>query len=196
VSRYGDSLGATVFSDGLAEYESLQDGGVAVTLVRAVGELSRHDLPERPGHAGWPASTPGAQSRGPYEARFAIALHGPDRPEQREAVERLADDVLLPITGETLRSNLDEPHVAGGLELEGAGLAFSAATPAQRDGWIVLRCVNRRDEPVQGRWLLRQPVAEAARARLDETPLGPLAIDGMVIAFEAQPREIVTILVR
>jgi alpha-mannosidase len=196
VSRYGDSLGATVFSDGLAEYESLDDGGVAVTLVRAVGELSRHDLPERPGHAGWPASTPGAQSRGPHEARFAIALHGPDRPEQREAVERLADDVLLPITGETLRSNLLAPRQADGLELEGAGLAFSAAFPAQRDGWIALRCVNRRDETVQGTWRLRRPIAEAMRARLDETPLDSLAVDGNSIAFQAQPLEIVTILVR
>ena len=39
----------------------------------------------------------------------------------------LADDVLLPLTGRTLRSNLAAPVVAGGLALEGEGLAFSAA---------------------------------------------------------------------
>jgi alpha-mannosidase len=196
VSRYGSSAGVTVFSDGLAEYESFPDGAVAVTLVRAVGELSRHDLPERPGHAGWPASTPAAQCRGPYEARLAIALHGPEDAEQREVVERLAGDVLLPIVGETLRSSLGESRKAGGLVLEGAGLAFSAALPAQRDGWIVLRAVNRRDVAVQGRWRLSQPVAEAARARLDETPLEPLDVEADSIVFEAQPREIVTILAR
>ena len=82
VSRYDRTAGATVFSDGLAEYESLDDGTVAVTLVRAVGALSRHDLPERPGHAGWPCDTPLAQAIGPYRAELALALHGPDSSAQ------------------------------------------------------------------------------------------------------------------
>ncbi len=196
VTRFGDREGATVISDGLAEYESFRDGAVAVTLLRAVGELSRHDLPERPGHAGWPAPTPAAQSLGPFAARFALALHGPDGPAQRDAIEQLADDVLLPIIGETLRANLDGPREVRGLELHGEGLAFSAAAPAQRDGWIMLRCVNRRGTPVRGRWTLARPVAEAVRARLDETPLEGLAVDGMACDFEAAPYEIVTVLLR
>jgi alpha-mannosidase len=161
VSRYDGTAGVTIISDGLAEYEVLADGAVAVTLLRAVGELSRADLPERPGHAGWPAATPAAQSHGPFEARFAIALHGRDSAEQRAAVERLAEDVLLPIVGETLRSNLGSSRAAGGLELEGDGLAFSAALPARAAGWIVLRCINRTDRPVAGSWRLRGRVAEA-----------------------------------
>ena len=196
VSRYGADAGATVFSDGLAEYEALADGSVAVTLVRAVGSLSRHDLPERPGHAGWPADTPLAQSIGAYRAELAIALHGPDTPDQRDAVERMADDVLLPLVGGTLRSNLRAPVVAGGLELEGDGLAFSAAMPAREPGWIVLRCVNRRDAEVRGRWRSRRPIAEARLARLDETPLGPVAVSADGVAFTAPAHAIVTLLVR
>src|SRR5215218_1796323 len=178
VSRYVEASGATVFSDGLAEYEGLADGTVAVTLVRAVGALSRHALPERPGHAGWPADTPLAQSLGPYRASLALAIHGPDTPEQRDEVERMADDVLLPLVGRTLRSNLREPQIAGGLELDGAGLAFSAAMPAREPGWVVLRCVNRRDTEVHGAWRTSRPVAEAALARLDETLLSGLPVDG------------------
>jgi alpha-mannosidase len=196
VSRYGASAGATIFSDGLAEYEALDDGAVAVTLFRAVGELSRVDLPERPGHAGWPAETPLAQSIGPYEAELALALHGPDTSRQRDAVEQLADDVLLPLAGETLRSNLAGAHVAGGLELEGEGLVFSAALPARERGWIVLRCVNRRDATVRGAWRTRSAIAEARLARLDETPLGPLDVDPHAVTFDAPPRAIVTVLVR
>jgi alpha-mannosidase len=196
VARFGAGAGATIFSDGLTEYESLNDGGVAVTLLRAVGVLSRADLPERPGHAGWPADTPAAQSLGPYVARFAVAVHGPDSPAVRDEIERLADDLLLPMTGETLRSNLDGPRVGGGLELEGDGLAFSAAAPAERSGWIVLRCVNRRDHAVRGRWRLGRALIEAVRARLDETPLDALAVEGAAVSFDAGPREIVTILVR
>src|SRR5438046_3064500 len=61
VARLSTHQTAVLVSDGLAEYESADDGAVHVTLVRSVRELSRHDLPERPGHAGWPASTPAAQ---------------------------------------------------------------------------------------------------------------------------------------
>lgn len=196
VARFGDMGGSTLFSDGLAEYESLDDGAIAVTILRAVGVLSRADLPERPGHAGWPADTPAAQALGAYAARFAIALHGPDSDEIRDSIERLADDVLLPIRAETLRSNLGGESRGGGLELVGDGLAFSAAMPAQREGWIVLRCVNRRDRATRGEWRLGRPIAEAVRARLDELPENPLAAVGGVVTFDAGPHEIVTILVR
>ena len=62
VSLFGADRGVTVYSDGLAEYEAEPTGDVAVTLVRSVADLSRNDLPERPGHAGWPVPTPEAQN--------------------------------------------------------------------------------------------------------------------------------------
>ncbi|HEY2026590.1 MAG TPA: glycoside hydrolase family 38 C-terminal domain-containing protein [Gemmatimonadaceae bacterium] len=196
VARFAGDRGATLFSDGLAEYESLEDGRVAVTLLRATDALSRPDLPERPGHAGWPAETPDAQSIGPYDAHFALALHGGDTPAMRDEIERLADDLLLPITGETLRSNLAPPHRGVGLELIGDGLAFSTAAPAQRSGWTVLRCVNRRAERVQGAWRIGRPISDAVRARLDETTGDALRVADGVVAFEALAHEIVTVLVR
>jgi alpha-mannosidase len=196
VARFSANVGATIFSDGLAEYESHDDGSIAVTLVRAVGALSRPDLPERPGHAGWPADTPAAQSLGSFAAEFAVALHGPDSPDVRDTIEQLADDVLLPIVGETLRSNLLEPRELDGIELSGHGLVFSCAKPAQRAGWIVLRCVNRRDVAVRGTWDFEQTILEVVRARLDETPEGPLSVKGRSVTFDAASKEIMTVLVR
>ena len=196
VARFNSTAGTTVFSDGLAEYESRPDGAVLVTLVRAVGALSRLDLAERPGHAGWPADTPMAQSIGPFGAELALALHGPGTAEQVDTIERMADDVLLPLIGESLRSNLREPRIAGGLELGGEGLAFRAACPARADGWVVLRCVNLREVTVRGAWRTSRAVAEASLARLDETPLTPLAVHDRVIAFDAPPHAIVTVLAR
>ncbi len=196
VARFATDAGVTLISDGLTEYESLDDGTMAVTLFRAVGELSRADLAERPGHAGWPAPTPGAQAVGPYSARFAVAMLGADDWRTRELIERVSDDVLLPMRGETLRYNILEPHIGGGLELHGEGLTFSAALPAQADGWTVLRCVNQRNEAVRGEWRVGRQVAEAVRARLDETPESPIAVGQGVVEFDAAPNEIVTILVR
>ncbi len=197
VTRFAPHAGATVVSDGLAEYESRDNGDVLITLVRSVGELSRADLPERPGHAGWPAPTPQAQCLGAFSASFALCPHDADSPAVRDEIERLAEDVLLPLVGETRYANLGECGDHGGLELSGEGLAFSAAAPAQRAGWLVLRCVNRRAHLVSGSWRIARDVQEAWLARLDETPLEMLAIrDEGVILFSAAPFAIVTVLLR
>jgi alpha-mannosidase/mannosylglycerate hydrolase len=60
-------------ADGLREYSVLPDGGgIAVTLFRAVGFLSRGDLPERRGHAGPQLETPSAQCLGEMTFRYCI----------------------------------------------------------------------------------------------------------------------------
>jgi hypothetical protein len=60
----------------------------------------------------------------------------------------------------------------------------------------VLRCVNRRDAEVLGRWRCRRPIAEARLARLDETPLEPIAVTAEGVSFVAPPHAILTLLVR
>ena len=196
VSCYGAAAGATLFSDGLAEYEVTDGGSVFVTLVRAVGELSRADLAERPGHAGWPLPTPAAQSPGPFEAELAVLLHGPRDARTLALVERTADDVLLPLCGNTLRSAYTDLPAAGGIELAGEGLAFSTCKESEDGAWTVLRCVNVTDERVAGAWRLGAGVAEARLARLDETPLEPLEVRGGAVSFTAGARAVVTVLVR
>lgn len=195
VSLINGKRGATLFSDGLTEYETAKDR-IAVTLVRSVGELSRSDIPERPGHAGWPAPTPEAQCIGPFEAEFGLMLHGPRSDETTDAIERAADDVLFPLTGETLRSALRVPEAVHGVALEGLGLSFSSAKESDDGEWLVLRCVNLLDDQRAGSWRLGRVVKEAHLARLDETPLSPLRPRGDVIEFRAPPRSVVTILVR
>jgi alpha-mannosidase len=193
VSLFRADGGCSVYSDGLAEYEATPLGSVAVTLVRAVGELSRNDLPERPGHAGWPAPTPLAQCPGPFAAAFGILPHGPRDAATIELIERTADDLLLPLSGTTLRSALAAYPPAGGITLEGEGLAFSCAKESENGEWVVLRCINLLDHDVQGSWRLAAPVSEAWVARLDETPLERA---DLALRFTAPRRGIVTLLVR
>ncbi|MDE3217227.1 MAG: hypothetical protein KGO03_12535, partial [Gemmatimonadota bacterium] len=195
VSLSGARGGATVFSDGLAEYEAGADGAVQLTLVRAVGELSRDDLPERPGHAGWPSPTPEAQCLGAFAAEAALMLHGPWTDETADLVERTADDVLVPVTGATVRSLAAVAPEMPGLELQGRGLAFSAAKESDDGHWLVLRCVNLLDRAVRGRWVVAGGVREARASRLDETPGADLPVSGDAVEFEAGPRAVVTVLV-
>lgn len=195
VSHFNGAAGVTLFSDGLTEYES-EDGTIIVTLLRSVGELSRSDLPERPGNAGWPAATPEAQNLGPFEAQLAVMLHGPRTPETIDEIERTADEVLYPLAGGTLRSALRMPTPKHGIALEGSGLAFSCAKESEDGEWIVLRCVNLLDEEGSGSWRLGRPLREAQLARLDETPTGKAILVGDTVTFVAPPRAVVTILVR
>ena len=195
VSHYAAGRGATLYADGLAEYESMRNG-FAVTLLRAVGELSRSNLPERPGHAGWPEPTPAAQCQGPFEAAFALLLHGERSSEVVDLVDRAADDVLLPMSGATRRSTVRVSPPVHGITLEGPGLSFSGAKESEDGQWLVLRCVNLLDRDVAGSWQLGGMIREARAARLDETPGGPIQAVGDRVRFNAPARGVVTILVR
>ncbi len=196
VSSFDATRGFTVFSDGLAEYEACDNGDVAVTLVRSVGELSKADLPERPGHAGWPVSTPDAQCRGPFAANLAVMLHGPRDTDTIDAIERASDDFLSPISGTTLRSALAVSDDVLGPELLGAGLGFSTVKESEDGRWLVLRCVNLTDEPIAGAWRLPFAIVDAHLSRLDETALGPAPFETHIVSFNAEPHGIVTVLVR
>jgi alpha-mannosidase len=195
VSLFNADSGFSVFSDGLAEYEARDDGTILVTPLRAVGDLSRNDLPERPGHAGWPSPTPAAQCLGSFEANFAVLPHGARRAETIDAIERVADDVLNPLVGTTLRSALDIPPPVEGIRLVGMGLAFSAIKESEDGEWLVLRCFNLLDDAVSGEWHLPFEPAEARLARLDETVISELGAQGRVVRFNAEPHAIVTALV-
>jgi alpha-mannosidase len=198
VSLFSPKAGATVFSDGLAEYEVDAKGVVWITLVRAVGDLSRNDLTERPGHAGWPVDTPEAQSIGPFEARFGLFVHGVRTPTTLDEIEREADRFLHPLRGFTHRSVPNEPAQVIGPELTGTGLAFSTMKQSEDGEWLVLRCVNLGDREQKGRWTLPRPIREAKLARLDETPLSEIVMgeNQAVVEFVASPRAVVTVLVR
>jgi hypothetical protein len=196
VTVANESTGATLFSDGITEYEALPDGRVALTLFRGVGELSRSDLPERPGHAGWPVETPEAQCLGPFDAEVALMLHGARTDEAVDRIERCADDALVPLVGETVRALLAHPDSRHGIALDGAGLAFAACKRSEDGEWLVLRCVNLLDRPTEGSWRTAGAIAEAHLSRLDETVGDPLSVDGERVRFVAGPRAVVTVLVR
>jgi mannosylglycerate hydrolase len=196
VSRIGTTQGMTLISDGLAECEVMADGGIAVTLVRSVGALSRNDLPERPGHAGWPTPTPGAQLFGRYAAGFALLPHGPPTEDLVTTIECAADDALLPLGGATLRSATTAIEPVAGLSLDGDGVRFLACKDSEDGKWTVLRCVNVTTRTATASWWCAWPVREARLSRLDEEPGEALPVRDSVVGVALAPSEVVTVLVR
>ncbi|WP_337172186.1 glycoside hydrolase family 38 C-terminal domain-containing protein [Gemmatimonas aurantiaca] len=199
--------GAALLSDGLAE-GYVADGKLGVTLLRAIGELSRSSIPERPGHAGWPASTPDAQCQGEYTARVALLLIDDMNELVPAGLAQASDDLLLPLMGETwrdLRMSAVEHETIGdtslllaGPSLHGDGLDVSAVTISRHDpAAVILRAVNCLDRDVAGTWRLPFPGPWAATpCRLDETPIGEAMLCEQDMSFSTGPRGIVTFLVR
>ena len=193
LSTHDAARGATLFSDGLAAGE-VGESRVAVTLLRAIGELSRADLPERPGHAGWPHHIPQAQCPGPFAARVGLMLHGSWTDETHAMVEDTADRVLSPLVGESWRDLGGNSRTLAGPALCGTGVRVSAIGLNEDGTALVLRAVNVSARATHGQWTL-PPVCtwRWRRCRLDGTPLSPWAFTGNEIAFEARPREVVTV---
>ena len=191
-----DARGVTLVSDGLAEGEA-GDGRLAVTLVRSIGELSRDTLPERPGHAGWPSPIPAAQCRGRFAARVGLHVHGPWNAATQQAVEDTADALLLPLVGESWRDLAGMPRELAGPTLDGDGLVASAVHVHDGGAALVLRAANMLPQKARGQWTLpRVSPWQSRRVRLDGTPQGEWIATVGTIAFEAGPREVVTIEVR
>jgi alpha-mannosidase len=83
-----------VANRGCAEVEAVPepDGttSLALTVLRAVGWLSRGDLRLRPQHAGPAVETPGAQVPGPHRVELAFWLHEDADPERSADAHRFA----------------------------------------------------------------------------------------------------------
>jgi mannosylglycerate hydrolase len=77
VSDNGNTFG--LINKGLPEYEAVinEDGTItlAITLLRCIEWLSRHDLSTRPNNAGPDLNTPGAQCLGQHTFEFSMVIH-------------------------------------------------------------------------------------------------------------------------
>jgi len=189
--------GLALLAPGFFEYEWTSRGDLIMTLLRAVGELSRGDLPTRPGHAGWPTATPLAQCLGPCRVELALAPVPQAEVERGDVIPSLWEDVFLPVRGFWLRDAAELAPPSIDIALEGAGLVVSAVKPAQQGSPLVLRCYNATGRQAPGAWRFGEGVKSAHRVRADERESTALVLEGRgkTVRFVAEPYEIVTILV-
>ncbi len=164
--------GLALLLPGFFEYEWTRRGDLLLTLLRAIGELSRDDLPTRRGHAGWPTSIPEAQCQGAETIEFGLAPIEAADWEHPERLEELWEDVFLPPLTTHIRGFVgsSEPPVAAGLTLEGEGLVLSAMKPADDGCGSVMRCVNLRQVEVEGRLTVARPLGSVTLVGGDELP--------------------------
>jgi hypothetical protein len=189
--------GLALFAPGFFEYEWTPRGDLLVTLLRAVGELSRGDLATRPGHAGWPTPIPGAQCLGSETLRFGIAAVSAADLSAPGRLEQMWEDAFVPLTVRWIRGfgGGTTAGEAPGLQLEGEGLVFSALKPAEDGRGVVLRCYNLGHRETAGRIRVGRRPARADLVRADETFLAnlPMDADGGVVEFTVGARGIASV---
>jgi len=198
--------GVTVMSHGLAEYEiaGTSDGSsgrknaIAVTLIRAVGDLSREDLVTRPsGHAGPAVRTPGAQCPGRHHFRLAIAPR---------AAAPSAGSLFAASRAFVLRPRIapaSDPHGNGAaqgsfvtVESEDGGAVLSALKNADRRTTVIVRLFNPDHEPCRVRVSLAGGLTGAFDVDLLEERRGELAIEGGAAVVDLAPAQIRTVEIR
>jgi alpha-mannosidase len=177
--------GLTVAAPGLYEAEVTPDGVMAVTLLRAVGWLSRPDLTTRPGEAGPSLATPGAQCIGRTSARISLSASS-DAASVR-AVELgmrgvIAVDASVLEAGKSL------------LALEPRSLVLSAVKPAEDGDGIVVRILNPTGEIQTGHLDVGFDVSDATIVALDESSGGRANLSGRRITLEIPARAIRSVL--
>jgi mannosylglycerate hydrolase len=191
--------GLALLAPAFFEYEWTAGGDLLVTLLRAIGELSRDDLPTRPGHAAWRTPIPDAQCPGVTRIELALVpISGADV-ERGDRLPELWEDAFLPVRGLWLRAAGALTPAPTDITLEGSGLVLSAVKPAQSGSPTILRCYNATGRKTAGAWRFggSDAVKTAHRVRADERDAVPLVLEhrGQTVRFVAEPHEIVTILV-
>ncbi len=180
--------GLTVCAPGLPEAEVTPEGIIAITLLRAVGWLSRMDLTTRPQLAGPALPTPGAQCLQTIEAHLAL-FAGCDPRTARDAEVGLC--AVIAGDAPLLQANRSL------LEVFPREIMVSALKPCDEGSAVVLRLLNPTEGTVDARVCVGFPISAAELARLDETPLGePLAVRGGELSLPVSPHALRTVLLR
>lgn len=176
---------------GLHEYEAVGDT-IYLTLLRAVGWLSRDDLSTRPGDAGPMLATPEAQMLGRWHYRYAWASQNDDEPFG--TVRRLGQAFVVPAAAHPLAAW--QGHQTGSyLSVDQPAWQLSALKRSESGEHLVLRVFNTGEEPREGTISFGFPVKAVTLSRLDETAGEPVVLDGDRLNLSLRGGEIGTFLV-
>ena len=193
----GDSRsGATVIAKGVMEYEILDEApSIALTLIRAVGDLSRNDLATRPsGHAGPPVATPGAQCLGVQ--RFEIAFEPRGGTPSANALLASARAHNLPPRIVTVRAASGTAPVTRSfvrVDRHSGAVVLSALKQAEDRGSIILRLFNPDEREARASIHVDAAVAGAHEVNLLEERQAGLRIEAGAIPVTLGPHQIRTI---
>ena len=192
-----DRVGAVVFGEGLVEYEALPDESgrvsrIGLTLIRAVGYLSRNDLALRPsGHAGPGLATPGAQCLGP--ATFRLAFEPRGEPPVNAALFARAASFVAPVHVVAAAGSGGALPAAGSfltIRPAAGAVVLSACHKAADDDAIVVRVFNPDETPARIDVSMRDDAKRAELVDFLERPVESVNVDYGGATIDVGPHRI------
>lgn len=186
-----DAGGAGLLLTRATEYELVDGGEVAITLLRGAARISRNVHPLRDEPAGPQVPTPDAQCPGLVTAQLAVLPHAGDWHDAGlvDAAERFR----LPLVavrgaGETGA----ELSSAEGLSVAGAGVAMTSLR--HREDWLELRLVA--ETPSATSATISGGISAARRCDLLGRPGADLEVSDGSLELDLRPWEIATVQLR
>ncbi len=144
--------GVALFNRGIpeVEVERTPDGTqIALTLIRAVGWLSRGDLRWRRGHAGPGLETPEAQSFGVHRFEYALTTYAGDW-ETAGIVGQAQQFAYPPMAAIAESHSGPLPADASLFRCDNPSIVVSAVTLSRRPKAMLVRCYNATSRPQSG----------------------------------------------
>jgi alpha-mannosidase len=183
--------GLALITDGLHEYEVVmgEPQVLALTLLRAVGWLSRDDLATRSGHAGPAMETPGAQVLGEHRFRYSLYFH--DGNWEQASVWRVAESTLVPLRP---GRGLAQAAMTRLIDLEPDCIQMTACVP-QANGYA-LRLLNASDRAHDAKVRLQPRPTTVERISLAGVRQEPVTFGDDGVKLSMRPWEIVTLRLR
>ncbi|UBV44260.1 glycosyl hydrolase-related protein (plasmid) [Deinococcus taeanensis] len=194
--------GLTVLNRGLPEFSATPGGTLVLTVLRAVGWLSREDLLTRAGGAGPTTATPEAQMPGPVCAEYSLFPHAGTW-TQADAWQAAHDfnaplhaaaqtSQIVPLRNRHRERTGTLPPAGQFVNLSGRVL-LTALKRAEDRPELIVRFVNPTPEPQAVTVGTLRPLTAAQRVNLREEPAQALAVTGDGVHLTARPWEIVTL---
>jgi alpha-mannosidase len=190
-----DRRGLVVLNRGLLEVAALRgDSGtieLALTVLRAVGWLSRDDFPTRRyKRAGPQLATPDAQCEGEHRFCYAVAPFGGDYIDAN--VKSLSRQYRTPVA---VIQGVADRRVDGGslVRNESVQTCVSAVKKHEIRDTLVVRLYNLTAEPVNDTLRFGRNITSAWLTDLLEERVTQVSAEGDRIALTFRPHEIVTV---
>jgi alpha-mannosidase len=185
--------GLAILHQGLPEHEVVAEGGsaaLALTLLRAVGWLSRDDLALRLGHAGPPLPTPEAQVPGSHTYNYAAFFHPGDW--QAGDVPGAATRYLFPPLVAGFHPGEGEPASVAGPQIDNPRVLLSALY--REEERCYLRVYNCSDALQEARISLAGlPTRRARQVTLAGASLRDLKLEDGAVRVQLRGWEIATV---
>ncbi len=178
----------TVLNKGLPEVELVNNSRVAITLLRAIGQLSRSGIPERPGHAGPPLATPEAQELNKkYIFEYGIVTHSKEEPTFWSADHSEAFS-LIPKSIFFNKVETEKKLLNPIIKLSNPNIRISSIRIRNEKIWITF--YNLLPKEIIVKVHLHKRIERIIKIKNDETEIDKFDIKANVIELNFNPHEI------